>query len=146
MSRPLYEPEVISDKLETAPDTQEALTAIANAHGQDVEQWHFILDCEGDLVAIVPAEKAEGLKKVLNASEEPFKDLPGAGESAPTKQTIDTTIKVNIYHVLEDKVAEGLRYGYQRAHKHTPTPTKEDTLDELHRAVMNSICEILEFP
>jgi len=38
--------------------------------------WRFIVDCEGELVAIVPADKAETMKQVLNeAYEEHYTDL-----------------------------------------------------------------------
>jgi hypothetical protein len=46
------------------------------------EGWRVIIDCEGDLVAVVPADRAEVMKRVLNeAYEEHYEELQGLKRS-----------------------------------------------------------------
>lgn len=40
---------------------------------------------------------------------------------------------------------EGVAYGYQRAHKHTSTPTPEAVKEAIESAVMNALCEVIDF-
>jgi hypothetical protein len=54
-------------------------------------------------------------------------------------------IQVNIYKIMARAVEEGIRYGWNRAHKHTDSPTKEHTIDEIEKAVMNELSEIFIF-
>jgi len=61
------------------------------------------------------------------------------------KTPIKGTVAVDVYHVIERAVDEGVCYGYSRAHKHTDAPTEETLKNEIEQAVMNSLCEVLEF-
>lgn len=54
-------------------------------------------------------------------------------------------IRVKSYRVLERAVEEGVRYGWGRAHKHTASPSAEETQDHIAREVMNAISEYFEF-
>ena len=46
-----------------------------------------------------------------------------------------------VYPLLQEAIEEGVRYGYQRAHKHVERPTQDSIVDEIERAVMGSIFE-----
>jgi hypothetical protein len=53
-------------------------------------------------------------------------------------------IKVNVYKVLARAVEEGVAYGWNRAHKHTDTPSAEAIKEEIENAVMNEISEVVK--
>ena len=55
------------------------------------------------------------------------------------------TIKVNLYAIVSRAVEEGVSYGLQRAHKHTPAPSREVLVDQVEQAVLNALCEVLDF-
>lgn len=45
------------------------------------------------------------------------------------------------YDLLDRCVGDGIEIGYTRAHKHNDAPSKELIIQEIHREVMNEICE-----
>ena len=47
--------------------------------------------------------------------------------------------------VLELAIAEGVQYGYKRAHKHVENPTEGAIIDSICDHVMNSIYEWFDF-
>lgn len=55
-------------------------------------------------------------------------------------------MKANMYKLIERCVEEGVQYGYNRAHKHTDTPTEDQIKLAVTDAVMNEICEWFDFP
>lgn len=58
---------------------------------------------------------------------------------------VQADVKINVYKVLDDAIDKAIRYGYHRSHKHTSNPSEELVIEEIHRAVMNELCEILKF-
>jgi hypothetical protein len=48
-------------------------------------------------------------------------------------------MKPKLRAILERCIAEGLETGYNRAHKHTNTPTRAVMLDEMEQAVWHEI-------
>ncbi len=64
---------------------------------------------------------------------------------ARKKIKISGTVRANVYRIMDDAVENGARLGYRRAHKHTDTPSEEQIVDEIHRAVMNELCTYLIF-
>jgi len=61
------------------------------------------------------------------------------------KLDINAAVRLNAYRIIEDAVERGVRYGIHRAHKHTENPSEEHLIQEIHRAVMNDLSEILKF-
>lgn len=61
------------------------------------------------------------------------------------KIKIANGITVDAYAVLSRAVEEGVRYGWDRSHKHTDTPTPTDIQDQITNAVMNAVCEYFKF-
>ncbi len=61
------------------------------------------------------------------------------------KLGIETTIKIDGYLVIQRAVEEGVAYGVRRSHKHTDHPTEDQISTEVENAVMNEICEVLQF-
>lgn len=59
--------------------------------------------------------------------------------------TRDSGIRVNVYAIISDAVENGIRGGWNRAHKHVDEPDKEFIFEELHKYIMMEICEYLEF-
>lgn len=55
------------------------------------------------------------------------------------------TLKINTYNVLEHAIEEGLKLGFNRAHKHTDSPTEEDLLEHQRRAIMECLEEVVKF-
>jgi hypothetical protein len=49
------------------------------------------------------------------------------------------------YELLDRCIADGVRYGLNRAYKHTDAPTQEQMEAEIENAVMNEICAWFEF-
>lgn len=58
---------------------------------------------------------------------------------------VETPIKVNAYAVIQRAVEEGVAYGYHRSFKHNDNPSEAQIVDEIEEAVMNEICEVLQF-
>jgi hypothetical protein len=54
-------------------------------------------------------------------------------------------IRVNVYDIITEAIEDGLRVGYSRAHKHTDAPSADSILEEQSRAIMNELCERIEF-
>ena len=50
-------------------------------------------------------------------------------------------LKPNTYKLLDRCIADGVRLGVARAHKHTDTPTQEQLYVDLENALMNEILE-----
>ena len=62
-----------------------------------------------------------------------------------TKCQIETTAKIRLYEVLQRAVDDGIAYGWNRAHKHTDTPAEHLIRGEIYNAVMNSLCDVIDF-
>jgi len=58
---------------------------------------------------------------------------------------LQANVKINAYRVIDDAIDRAVRYGYNRAHKYADNPSEDLTIQEIHRAVMNELCEILNF-
>ena len=54
-------------------------------------------------------------------------------------------MKFKAYHLIERAIEEGVNYGYNRAHKHTDTPTEAALKGEIINAITNELCEIIDF-
>ena len=54
-------------------------------------------------------------------------------------------MKPNAYKLLERCVEDGVSYGYNRAHKHTDSPSQAQIEDQIIQAIMNEICEWFDF-
>ena len=54
-------------------------------------------------------------------------------------------MKPNFHKVLEIALEEGVRYGYNRAHKHVENPTEGAIIDSIVEQVMNSFDEWFDF-
>jgi hypothetical protein len=54
-------------------------------------------------------------------------------------------MKPNTYAILSRAVEEGVAYGWNRAHKHTPTPTADEATEAITDAVMLEIAEWFTF-
>ena len=61
------------------------------------------------------------------------------------KQSVDNSIRVRVYPIIADDVEASVAYGWRRAHKHTSTPTEAQVCQEITNAVLNGLCEILDF-
>ena len=56
-----------------------------------------------------------------------------------------STVHLNAYGIISDAVDDAVAYGWRRAHKYSETPSEEAVHQEIHTAVMNSLCGILKF-
>lgn len=54
-------------------------------------------------------------------------------------------MKVKSYAVLSNAVELGVMYGWNRAHKHTDTPSEDEIKTQIQQAIMNEICEWFSF-
>jgi len=54
-------------------------------------------------------------------------------------------VRIDAYAVISRAVEEGIEYGWNRAHKHTDTPSKDHILTEIDNAVMNSLSEVIQY-
>ena len=58
---------------------------------------------------------------------------------------IKAKVRLNAYAVITRAIDEGVALGYRRAHKHTDAPTEIQMRDALEQAVMEALCEVLDF-
>ena len=54
-------------------------------------------------------------------------------------------MKANTYKIIQEAVENGVALGYNRAYKHSDTPSEEAIKFEIYEAVMNEICEWFVF-
>lgn len=62
-----------------------------------------------------------------------------------SKLDLQSGVRINTYEVISRAVEEGVTYGFNRAFKHTDAPSNEGIKDEIERAVLNALCEVLDF-
>jgi hypothetical protein len=58
---------------------------------------------------------------------------------------LQASVKINAYRVIDDAVDRAVGYGYRRARKYSENPSEDHFIQEIHRAVMNELCEIFDF-
>jgi len=61
------------------------------------------------------------------------------------KIKVDATIKVHVYPIVADAITTAIELGWKRAYKHTDNPSPEIIKQEIETAILNSLCEILQF-
>lgn len=54
-------------------------------------------------------------------------------------------MKVRMYNLISECVEKGAAYGYQRAFKHTDSPSEGYILQAIHDSIMNELAEYLIF-
>jgi hypothetical protein len=54
-------------------------------------------------------------------------------------------LSVKMYEIVSRAVEEGVALGVNRAHKYTDTPTREGIAEEVERAVMESLSDVIDF-
>ena len=54
-------------------------------------------------------------------------------------------LKVDTYKVLDECVERGIEAGWNKAHKHTDTPTEKDIKNQIQHYIMLEICEYFNF-
>ena len=54
-------------------------------------------------------------------------------------------MKVKTYAVIDRAVIDGVNYGWNRAHKHTNSPSEDEIKQQMMMAVMQEICEWFDF-
>lgn len=54
-------------------------------------------------------------------------------------------VKVNAFGIVAEAVEAGVKYGLNRAYKHTDKPTREVMEEAVSHAVLNELCEVLMF-
>lgn len=55
------------------------------------------------------------------------------------------SVRIDAYAVISRAIEEGIGYGWNRAHKHTDTPSRDHILTEIENAIMNSLGEVLKY-
>ena len=61
------------------------------------------------------------------------------------KRPVAGGMKVRAYEVLRRAVEEGVAYGWQRAHKHTDSPSGDAVQDQIVTAVLSEVSEVFTF-
>ena len=61
------------------------------------------------------------------------------------KRTVTGAVHVDVYAVVQRAVEEGALYGWRRAHKHMDNPDEDTATEAIAQAVMNELCEVLQF-
>lgn len=54
-------------------------------------------------------------------------------------------VKLKTYNILSDAIEVGIEAGYNRAHKHTDTPSKALITQEIHRFIMLQLVDVIDF-
>jgi hypothetical protein len=79
-------------------------------------------------------------------------ERPPMKRKAKRKLKVDAThnrtvrVRVDAYGVVCEAVENGIGWGWQRAHKHSEAPSEQALKDAIYQAVINELCEALEFP
>lgn len=58
---------------------------------------------------------------------------------------VKTPVRFRVHAIISEKVEQGVRYGYSRAHKHTNTPNAEAFTEAIEQAVMDALSEVIDF-
>lgn len=64
---------------------------------------------------------------------------------APPKLDVKASIQLKTYTIIQDAVERGCQYGVTRAYKHTDKPSFESIVQECESAVMNALCDVIDF-
>jgi hypothetical protein len=70
---------------------------------------------------------------------------PSVETEEKSTMPIKALVKLNTYKIIDDVVERAVLGGIRRAHKHVERPSEEHLAQEVHRYVMNELCEILNF-
>jgi hypothetical protein len=54
-------------------------------------------------------------------------------------------MKVKMYNLISECVERGAAHGYNRAYKYIDNPDKVSMVDNIHREIMNELCEYFDF-
>jgi hypothetical protein len=54
-------------------------------------------------------------------------------------------MKVKMYNLVSECIERGVEFGYNRAHKHVDNPTKDYVVENIHREIMNQLCDYIDF-
>lgn len=54
-------------------------------------------------------------------------------------------LKFKAYDIIDRAVSEGVAYGLHRAYKYSDNPSNEQLQDQIERAVMHELSEIIDF-
>lgn len=56
-----------------------------------------------------------------------------------------TTMKPRVYNILSECIELGTESGYRRAFKNTDSPSEDHIIENIHREILNKICEYFTF-
>lgn len=62
-----------------------------------------------------------------------------------SKLVLGDTVKLNAYKIIDEAIERAVLAGLRRSKKHTDNPSEDHVAQEVHRYVMNELCEILKF-
>lgn len=62
-----------------------------------------------------------------------------------TKLPTKATVTLKVYPIIEDAVSGGVRLGWNRAHKHTDTPSEDAIWDAIESAVMGNLSDVIQW-
>ena len=62
------------------------------------------------------------------------------------RQTIGSSLKVNVYKLISRTVEEGVARGWQQAHKYTDEPKPDFIRQKIEDSVLSELCEIFIWP
>ena len=54
-------------------------------------------------------------------------------------------LRLRTYEIVSRAVEEGVGYGLKRAYKYSDAPTQGSLQEHIEQAVLNALCEIIEF-
>lgn len=55
------------------------------------------------------------------------------------------SVKLRAYEIISRAVEEGVGYGIARAFKYSDAPDRDSLAEQVELAVMNALCDVLEF-
>ena len=63
----------------------------------------------------------------------------------PRQVDVQSSIRFKAYSIIEQAIDHGMELGWNRAHKHTDTPSKEQIIECMGVAVMESLTDVVDF-
>jgi len=61
------------------------------------------------------------------------------------KLILNDVVRLNSYRIIDEVVERAVLVGIRRSKKHVDNPSEEYLAQEIHKYVMNELCEILNF-
>lgn len=54
-------------------------------------------------------------------------------------------MKIKMYNLISECIERGVDFGYNRSYKYVDNPDKTSMVENIHREIMNQLCDYIDF-